>query len=120
MDNFFALLSLAGTMNKVSREIPPSTQRHNGAEEQQDDGETIKREPETITHYNQTKVHYMTKSVWTPEHLIPKSWVLICSWSPLCCYNSLHSSGKAFHKMLKHCCGDLLLFNHKSISEIGH
>uniref|UniRef100_A0A8C7GQ14 Transcription initiation factor IIB n=1 Tax=Oncorhynchus kisutch TaxID=8019 RepID=A0A8C7GQ14_ONCKI len=28
------------------------------------------------------------------EHLIPKSWALICSWSPLCCYNS---SGKAFH-----------------------
>ena len=23
------------------------------------------------------------------EHLIPKSWVLIWSWSPLCCYNSL-------------------------------
>ena len=29
------------------------------------------------------------------KHLIPKSWALIWSWSPLCCYNSLHSSGKA-------------------------
>uniref|UniRef100_A0A4W5KGT7 Transporter n=1 Tax=Hucho hucho TaxID=62062 RepID=A0A4W5KGT7_9TELE len=28
---------------------------------------------------------------------IPKSWKLIWSLSPLCCYNSLHSSGKAFH-----------------------
>ena len=28
------------------------------------------------------------------EHLIPKSWALIWSWSPLCCYNSLHSSGR--------------------------
>uniref|UniRef100_A0A8C7RGW8 Heparan sulfate proteoglycan 2 n=1 Tax=Oncorhynchus mykiss TaxID=8022 RepID=A0A8C7RGW8_ONCMY len=29
--------------------------------------------------------------------LIPKLWALIWSWSPLCCYNSLHSSGKASH-----------------------
>jgi hypothetical protein len=28
------------------------------------------------------------------DHLIPKSRALIWSWSPLCCYNSLHSSGK--------------------------
>jgi hypothetical protein len=28
------------------------------------------------------------------EHLIQKSWALIWSWSPLCCYNSLHSSGR--------------------------
>jgi hypothetical protein len=27
------------------------------------------------------------------EHLIPSSWALIWSWSPVCCYNSLHSSG---------------------------
>jgi hypothetical protein len=31
------------------------------------------------------------------EHLIPKSWTLIWSWSPLCCYSSLQSSGKAFN-----------------------
>uniref|UniRef100_A0AAZ3P2R5 EF-hand domain-containing protein n=1 Tax=Oncorhynchus tshawytscha TaxID=74940 RepID=A0AAZ3P2R5_ONCTS len=31
------------------------------------------------------------------KHLIPTSWALIWSWYPLCCYNSLHSSGKAFH-----------------------
>ena len=31
------------------------------------------------------------------EHLILKSWSLIWSWSSLCCYNSLQSSGKAFH-----------------------
>jgi hypothetical protein len=30
------------------------------------------------------------------EHLIPKSRALICSSSLLGCYNSLHSSGKAF------------------------
>uniref|UniRef100_A0AAZ3RHB0 DUF1518 domain-containing protein n=1 Tax=Oncorhynchus tshawytscha TaxID=74940 RepID=A0AAZ3RHB0_ONCTS len=30
------------------------------------------------------------------EHLIPKSWSLIGSWFPLCCYNLLHSSGKNF------------------------
>jgi hypothetical protein len=29
------------------------------------------------------------------KHLIPKSWALIRSWSPLCCYNSLHSSGRS-------------------------
>jgi hypothetical protein len=28
---------------------------------------------------------------------IPKSWALIWSWSPLCCYNSLHYYGKDFH-----------------------
>ena len=28
------------------------------------------------------------------KHLIPKTWPLIWSWSPLCCYNSLHSSGR--------------------------
>ena len=32
------------------------------------------------------------------EHVIPKSWALIWSWSPLCCNGSLHSSGKAFHR----------------------
>ena len=31
------------------------------------------------------------------EHLIPIWCALIWSWSPLCCYNSLHSSGKVFH-----------------------
>ena len=31
------------------------------------------------------------------EHLIAKSRSLIRSWSSICCYNSLHSSGKAFH-----------------------
>jgi hypothetical protein len=41
------------------------------------------------------------------EHLIPKSWALIWSWSPLCCYNSLHFSGKAFHKTLEHYSRDL-------------
>ena len=53
-------------------------------------------------------------------HLIPKSWALIWSLSLLCCYNSLHSSGKAFHEMLEHCCGDLLPFSHKSIFEVRH
>ncbi len=33
-------------------------------------------------------------------------------------YNSLHSSGKAFHK--EPGCRDLLPFVHKSISEVGH
>ena len=50
------------------------------------------------------------------QHLIPKSWALIWSWSPLCCDNSQNSSGKAFHEMLEHCCGELLPFSHKSIS----
>ena len=54
------------------------------------------------------------------EHLIPKSWPLIWSWSPLCCYNSQHSSGKAFRYMLEHWCEVLLPFSHKSISEDGH
>uniref|UniRef100_A0A8C7I6A8 Lebercilin-like protein n=1 Tax=Oncorhynchus kisutch TaxID=8019 RepID=A0A8C7I6A8_ONCKI len=31
------------------------------------------------------------------KHPIPESWALIWSWTPICCYNSLHSSGKAFH-----------------------
>jgi hypothetical protein len=31
------------------------------------------------------------------EHLISKSWELIWILSPLCCYNSLHFSVKAFH-----------------------
>ena len=55
------------------------------------------------------------------QHLNPKSWALIWSWSPTptCYYNSLHSSGKDFHEMLEHCCGDLLPFSHKSISEVG-
>ncbi|KAK6314285.1 hypothetical protein J4Q44_G00157440 [Coregonus suidteri] len=53
------------------------------------------------------------------EHLIPKSWALIWSWSPLCCYNSLHSSGKAFHYMLEPCCRDLLQFSHKNKCEVG-
>ena len=54
------------------------------------------------------------------EHLIPKSWALIWSWSLVCCYNSLHSSGKDLHLILEHCCRDLLPFSHKSISEVGH
>jgi hypothetical protein len=55
------------------------------------------------------------------EHLIPKSWPLLWSWSPLCCYNSLHSSGEGFPlnvgTLLQ---GDLLPFSHKCISEVGH
>ena len=31
------------------------------------------------------------------EHLITQLWALIWSWSSVCCYNSLHSSAKAFH-----------------------
>ncbi|KAK6313184.1 hypothetical protein J4Q44_G00165310 [Coregonus suidteri] len=42
------------------------------------------------------EIQYMAKSMWTPA-LIPKSRALIWSWSALCCYNSPHSSGKAFH-----------------------
>jgi hypothetical protein len=60
----------------------------------------------------------MTKSLLV-KHLIPKSWALIWSWSPLCCYNSLHSSGKVFHYMLERCCGDLLPFSHKRIVRSG-
>lgn len=40
------------------------------------------------------------------KHLILKSWALILSWSPLCCYKSHHSSGKdfyVFYKKLKSC-----------------
>jgi hypothetical protein len=55
-----------------------------------------------------------------PEHLIPKTRALIWSWSPLCCYNSLQPFGKPFYEMLEHCCKDLLLFSHKSISEVRH
>jgi hypothetical protein len=39
------------------------------------------------------------------------------------CWNiaaiSLHSSGKAFHEMLEHFCGDFLPFSYKRISEVG-
>ena len=50
-------------------------------------------------------IHYMSKSMLV-KHLIPKSWALIWSWSPLCCYNSLHSSaniaaGTCFHSATK-------------------
>ena len=37
------------------------------------------------------------------QHLIPESWALIWSWSPVCCYNSLYSrcwniaTGICFH-----------------------
>ena len=38
----------------------------------------------------------------------------------ICCYNSLHSSGKAFHQMLEHWKQVPAAFSHKSISEVGH
>ena len=41
------------------------------------------------------------------DHLIPKSWALIWSWSPLYCYTSL-----------PHCCGDF--HSATSISEVGY
>jgi hypothetical protein len=45
------------------------------------------------------------------EHLIPKSWALI--------------TASTFLRMLStrcwnHCCGDLVPFSHKGISEVGH
>jgi hypothetical protein len=42
-------------------------------------------------HYTKVCGHLLNK------HLIPKSWALTWSWSTLCCYKSLHFSGKAFH-----------------------
>ena len=64
----------------------------------------------------------MTKSMWTPAHRTSHSKIMGINMELvplLCCYNSLHSSGKAFH-MLEHCCGDMLPFSHKSIREVGH
>jgi hypothetical protein len=46
------------------------------------------------------------------EHLIPKSWVFIWSWSPLCCWESFPLDIGA--PLLG------LPFSHKSISEVGH
>lgn len=43
------------------------------------------------------------------------SWV-----SSTCCYNNLHSSRKAFHKILDPGCRDLLPFSHRSINEVRH
>ena len=70
----------------------------------------------------QIKIHYVAKSMWTHARQTShsKSWALIWSWSPLGCYNSLQSSGKAFHEMLEHCCGDLLSFSHKIMSVVRH
>ena len=50
----------------------------------------------------------------------PKSWALIWNWSHLCCYNSLHSSGKDFHYMLENWWRDLLPCSHERVSEAGH
>jgi len=64
----------------------------------------------------------MAKSMWTPARQTSHSQIMgynKWSWSPLCCNDSLHSSGTAFHEMLEHCCGDLFPFSHKSIREVG-
>lgn len=46
------------------------------------------------------------------EHLIPKVFI--------CCYKSLYSSEKAFHKILEPSCRNLLSFSHKCVSDFGH
>ncbi len=38
----------------------------------------------------------------------------------MCCYNSFHSSWKAFHQILEPGCRDMLPFSHKSINEFQH
>uniref|UniRef100_A0A8C8HZR2 Calcium-transporting ATPase n=1 Tax=Oncorhynchus tshawytscha TaxID=74940 RepID=A0A8C8HZR2_ONCTS len=43
------------------------------------------------------------------EHLMPKSGALIWSCSPLCCYNSLHSSGKTIWELVVEQFEDLLV-----------
>lgn len=48
------------------------------------------------------------------ERLVPKRWALIC------CYNSLHYSGKTLYKILQPGYRDLLSFSHKRISEVRH
>ena len=43
-------------------------------------------------------MHYMTKSMWTPAGQTSHSKIMGINMElfPLCCYNSLHFSGKAF------------------------
>ena len=48
------------------------------------------------------------------EHLIHKWWALIWSWSPP------PSAIIASTLLGRHCCGDVLPFSHKRISEVGH
>ncbi len=66
----------------------------------------------TLHKYVATKTKYVDTWTLNPyviaEHLILKPCALIC------CYNSLHFSGKAFHSR------DLLPFSHKSIIEVHH
>lgn len=50
-----------------------------------------------------------------PSH--PHVLLNISGFVPLWCYNNLHFSGKVFHRILEHACGDFL-FSHMSISEI--
>ena len=56
----------------------------------------------------------------TVKHLIHKIMGINMELVPVCCYNSLHSSGKASNQMLEQCCRNWLPFSHKSISEVGH
>nr|XP_046208632.1 MPN domain-containing protein-like [Oncorhynchus gorbuscha]XP_046208633.1 MPN domain-containing protein-like [Oncorhynchus gorbuscha]XP_046208634.1 MPN domain-containing protein-like [Oncorhynchus gorbuscha]XP_046208635.1 MPN domain-containing protein-like [Oncorhynchus gorbuscha] len=62
----------------------------------------------------------MAKSTWIHAHQTFHSKIMAVNMELVhfCCYNSLHSSGKAFHQILEHCCVDLLLFSHMIISEV--
>lgn len=54
-------------------------------------------------------LNYMGKSMWKPR-------VLIWSWAPQLW---LHSHGKPFHKISECVCGNLCIFNQKSIVRLG-
>lgn len=67
---------------------------------------------------------------WTPEQSLwvvghyTHTWLLNMSFVKprilICCYYSLHFSGKVFLKILEAGWKDFLPFSHKSMSEIGH
>lgn len=47
------------------------------------------------------KVHYVSKRLWTPDHYVHTLGEhLVPDLFPVCCYNELHSSVKAFHRSI--------------------
>lgn len=65
--------------------------------------------------------HYIDKGLRTPGHQSSMCFLKILHRfiPPLCCYNKLHFSEKAFQQILQHSCGDLFSFRYKFHCSVG-